>query len=130
MVDRFSTKNDRRVLSFGGSLYYNPSDIWVQVLIKKGVEEIINNYDVDGIHFDDYFYPVLGSNYKNNFDAKEYKEYVKEFEEIGATPKSIADWRRNNVNVLIKRIYRMIRKRMNPLYLVLVLEGFRLFAYG
>lgn len=106
-----STKNDRRVLSFGGSLYYNPSDIWVQVLIKKGVEEIINNYDVDGIHFDDYFYPVLGSNYKNNFDAKEYKEYVKEFEEIGATPKSIADWRRNNVNVLIKRIYRMIKEK-------------------
>src|SRR5690606_30400114 len=69
-------KQKRRVLSFGGSLYFNPADDTVQLLIRNGIREIVENYDVDGIHFDDYFYPVLGKNYKKNFDYPEYKTYL------------------------------------------------------
>ena len=47
----------RNVLSYGGSLYYNPSKKAVRTLITNGVKEIVQNYDVDGIHMDDYFYP-------------------------------------------------------------------------
>lgn len=94
---------ERYVLSFGGNLYYNPSIKEVQQLIVSGVKEILDNYDVDGIHMDDYFYPSLGSNYKNNFDAEEYEEAV--------TDLSIADWRRNNVNTLVKSLYSTVKKK-------------------
>lgn len=99
----------RRVLSFGGSLYYNPADEWVQFFIRSGVKEIVENYDVDGIHFDDYFYPNLGSNYAKNFDYQEYNAYVKESKKEGIKPLSIQDWRRNNVNTLIKKVYKTIK---------------------
>ncbi len=104
-----SKKDDRRVLSFGGSLYFNPSDNWVQTYIRYGIQEIVENYEVDGIHFDDYFYPTLGTNYKKNFDYKEYEEYSKWCKENGVKVKDIADWRRNNVNRLVKNIYSDIK---------------------
>ncbi len=101
--------NDRNVLAFDGSLYYNPAVKEVQNLIIKGIKEIVMNYDVDGIHFDDYFYPVLGSKYKTNFDAPEYNEYVAIREEQGKSVYSIGDWRRYNVNTLIKNVYSSIK---------------------
>ena len=60
-----SSKAKRRnVLKFNGGLYYNPAKSDVRNLITKGVKEIVTNYNVDGIHFDDYFYPNLGSKYR------------------------------------------------------------------
>ena len=102
-------EQQRRVLSFGGSLYYNPSDNWVRHLIRNGVKEIVGNYDVDGIHFDDYFYPTLGTNYTKNFDAPEYKLYTNRAKKNGAKALSIQDWRRDNVNRLVKNIYRAVK---------------------
>ncbi|MBE5967257.1 MAG: hypothetical protein E7255_09885 [Lachnospiraceae bacterium] len=104
-----SKRDDRYVLSFGGSLYYNPSEVWVQSLIRSGIEEIVENYDVDGIHFDDYFYPTLGSNYKKNFDYKEYNEHYDWCKENKVKVKPIADWRRDNVNRLVKKTYELIK---------------------
>ncbi|MDD4112064.1 MAG: family 10 glycosylhydrolase [Herbinix sp.] len=100
----------RRVISFGGSLYYNPSDTWVRLIIRNGIEEIVENYNVDGIHFDDYFYPTLGKNYKKNFDAPEYKLYTDWAKENGAKAMSIQDWRRDNINILVKSIYKIVKK--------------------
>lgn len=105
-----SKKDDRYVLSFGGSLYYNPSVIWVQNLIRDGIEEIVEKYDVDGIHFDDYFYPTLGSNYKKNFDYKEYNEYKDWCKENDVKIKSIDNWRRDNVNRLVKKVYKAVKE--------------------
>ncbi|WMJ88166.1 family 10 glycosylhydrolase [Anaerocolumna sp. MB42-C2] len=102
--------NDRNVLSYAGNLYYNPASKEVQTLITNGVKEIVQNYDVDGIHFDDYFYPSLGSSYATNFDAPEYKTYVSDCKDSNKTALSIADWRRNNVNTLVKGIYSSIKK--------------------
>ncbi|HKL99065.1 MAG TPA: family 10 glycosylhydrolase [Mobilitalea sp.] len=108
LTDKNKT-NDRRVLKFGGSLYFNPADNWVQLLIRDGIQEIVENYDVDGIHFDDYFYPTLGTNYKKNFDHLEYQEYFTWCKENQVKPKSISDWRRNNVNRLIKKVYKLVK---------------------
>ncbi len=102
--------NDRNVLSYGGNLYYNPAIKEVQTLITNGVKEIVKNYDVDGIHFDDYFYPNLGSKYASTFDSMEYKTYAAECKANSKTALSIADWRRNNVNTLVKNIYSSIKK--------------------
>lgn len=46
------------VLSYQEGLYYNPAVPQVQQLILSGVKEILDRYSVDGIHFDDYFYPT------------------------------------------------------------------------
>jgi uncharacterized lipoprotein YddW (UPF0748 family) len=102
--------DDRHVLTFGNAIYFNPADLWVQSLIRKGIEEIVTNYDVDGIHFDDYFYPSLGSNYKKNFDFPEYQDYLLECEDNKIKPLSIVTWRRENVNRMIKRTYETIKR--------------------
>lgn len=105
-----SETTQRRVLSYGGNLYYNPSSAAVRTLIVDGVKEIVQNYDVDGIHFDDYFYPNLGTDYKTNFDAKEYDTYVENCESDGTTPKTIVQWRRTNVNTLVKKVYAAVKE--------------------
>jgi len=106
-------KNDRNVLTYDGKLYYNPSSEDVQTLIINGIKEIVENYDVDGIHFDDYFYPTLGKNFTKNFDAQEYETYKKNAIAKKTEYMSIADWRRNNVNTLVKNIYSAV-KEINP----------------
>ncbi|MBQ3600659.1 MAG: family 10 glycosylhydrolase [Lachnospiraceae bacterium] len=105
-----SEGTQRRVLSYGGKLYYNPSKAAVRELIVNGVKEIVKNYDVDGIHFDDYFYPQLGSSYKKVFDANEYNSYVENCKEENVTASSIVSWRRGNVNKLVKQVYKAIKE--------------------
>lgn len=80
-----------------GNLYFNPGIPEVRKLIVNGVMEIVNNYDVDGIHFDDYFYP--GSNFN---DSATYSKYGKGFKNIG-------DWRRNNIDLLVSEVYSAIK---------------------
>ena len=83
-------------------IYYNPASEIVKNLIVRGVEEIINNYKVDGIHFDDYFY------INNDIDNLEYKNYLQN----GGTL-SISEFRLNETNDLIKRVFKTIKKK-NP----------------
>ncbi len=105
-----SNSSERRnVLKFGGQYYYNPAKTEVRQLIVDGVREIVHNYDVDGIHFDDYFYPALGNKYKSLFDAKEYKSYKSSCKKNGEDAKSIVAWRRENVNKLLKGVYSAIK---------------------
>lgn len=104
------SSNDRNVLSFNNNLYYNPAVKEVQDLIVNGIKEIVTNYDVDGIHFDDYFYPALGSNYKKNFDSQEYEAYAEICKKNKVTPMTIANWRRYNVNTMVRNAYSTIKK--------------------
>lgn len=75
-----------------GKLYLNPGIPETNRLITDGVLEIVRNYDVDGIHIDDYFYP--GSDFP---DAEAFTQYGGKFSDIG-------DWRRSNISSLIKSI--------------------------
>lgn len=109
-VWRENKETERNVLTYGGALYYNPASKEVQNLIVNGIKEIVKNYDVDGIHFDDYFYPNLGAKYESNFDALEYEAYLAECEADGATAADIVTWRRNNVSRLVKKTYSAIKK--------------------
>ncbi len=85
-------ENDRNVC-FSNGIYFNPAELQVQRLVIDGIKEILNNYKVDGIHFDDYFYPTT----EKSFDEISYNEYLNG----NANPLSLEDWRRNNVNSLI-----------------------------
>lgn len=104
-----NAKKRRNVLNYNGQLYFNPASSEVQTLIVNGVKEIVKKYNVDGIHFDDYFYPSLGTIYKKVFDAKEYNAYKKACKKKKTTPMSIVAWRRNNVSKLLKRIHTAVK---------------------
>lgn len=105
-----NASDKRNVLAYEGKLYFNPAKAEVRKLIVNGAKEIVKNYDVDGIHFDDYFYPNLGTNYKKNYDAKEYKAYKKTKKAKKQSYLSIEDWRRQNVNLLLKEVYAAVKK--------------------
>lgn len=104
-----SKSTKRNVLAYDGKLYYNPSKAAVRKLIINGVTEIAENYDVDGIHMDDYFYPQFTTkNYKKVFDAVEYKK-----SQAKKDGKSIVTYRRNQVDLLVKGIKKAVKKA-NP----------------
>ncbi len=75
-----------------GKMYYNPGDSASVELIVNGACEIVENYDVDGIHLDDYFYPSASFN-----DEVTYSYFKDDY-------KSIEDWRRANVDKLVKTL--------------------------
>lgn len=88
-------------------IFLNPANKMARNLIINGVTEIVKNYDVDGIQFDDYFYPTQDS----EFDDEEYAEYV---DTVGAMNcMSVDNWRLANVNTLICDTYRAIHKISN-----------------
>lgn len=88
-------------------IFLNPANKMARKLIIDGVTEIVKNYDVDGIQFDDYFYPTQDS----EFDDEEYAEYV---DTVGAMNcMSVDNWRLANVNTLICDTYRAIHKISN-----------------
>ena len=102
-------KTRRNVLSYKGGLYYNPSKPQVRELIVNGVKEIVQNYDVDGIHMDDYFYPSFNAvNVNTAFDAKEYRASA-----MGHSKKGIVAFRREQVNILVREIHSAV-KAINP----------------
>ena len=88
-----------------GKTYFNPGLPEVRTLVIEGVKELAANYpDLAGIHFDDYFYPYPSGNADFD-DAAAYEMYG------GGMDK--ADWRRENVNALVKGAYEAI-KAINP----------------
>lgn len=94
--------NDRWAILHKGQYYLNPSFAEVRDMVINGVKEIVDNYDVDGIHFDDYFYPSLNDSDSSLwFDKPEYDE--------SGSSLSISDWRRENVNMLVKGVYEAIK---------------------
>lgn len=81
-------------------IYYNPASSEVLDLILEGVTEIIKNYDVDGIHFDDYFYPK-----SDNIDSNQYNKAIKTDPNL-----SLQDFRLDVISSLIKETYDLIKK--------------------
>jgi len=78
-------------------LFYDPSLPEVQEMVAQGVVEILRNYKVDGIQFDDYFYPTMDE----DFDAERFAQY--------GAGQTLAEWRRANVNALVKKVYETIK---------------------
>ena len=87
-------------ISYSGGIFYNPASKTARALITQGVVEIIENYDIDGIHFDDYFYPTTDE----AFDAAYYRDY-----RAAGGSLSQADWRRENVNTLVRQVYAAVK---------------------
>ena len=81
-------------------IYYNPASEIVKNLIVRQIEEIIKKYNIDGIHFDDYFY------IQDDIDRIEYQTYIENGGNL-----SISEFRLQQTNDLIKRVYKTIKRK-------------------
>lgn len=88
------------IVYINNGIYYNPSKDVVKEMIVEGVREIIDNYKVDGILFDDYFYP------DNNIDLEDYYKYLDNNSYI-----SKEEYNLTMVNDLIERVYRICHSK-------------------
>ena len=89
-------------VTYGDQLYFDPALPESRRHICMVVSDIVSRYDVDGIHMDDYFYPypIKGKDFPD--DAS--------FARFGGGFSNKGDWRRSNVNVLIKKLHETIRE--------------------
>ncbi len=92
------------IVKSGTYLYLNPAYKEVRELILNGAREVMTNYGFDGLHMDDYFYPTTSE----SFDSDAYASYIKD-----GGSKSLADYRRENLNKLISAMYD-VTKSVNP----------------
>ncbi|MCZ2395312.1 MAG: family 10 glycosylhydrolase [Chitinophagales bacterium] len=88
-------------LDYGGKRYFDPGNKDAQKFVERVVQDIVRRYDVDAIHFDDYFYPyrVPGVEFP---DSRSFQKYGK-----GMTRD---DWRRSNVDSIIVMLNTIIKK--------------------
>lgn len=93
-----------RTVTLDNGIYYNPAYPEVLKLITDGVAEIVRKYDVDGVQFDDYFYPTESS----IFDTGSYSAYVAEAKKTG-TAMDLFQWRRFNINKMVAMVYKEIK---------------------
>ncbi len=86
---------EKYIVNVGGTWYLNPAYDETIQLVCDGVEEILEKYDVDGIHIDDYFYPTTDA----SFDSAAYS---------ASGYSSLSSFRINNCNKLVKAIYNTV----------------------
>ena len=84
------------VCTVGDGLYLNPAEPSAADYVVQGVAELVQNYAVDGIHFDDYFYPTTDE----SIDAAQ-------FAASGAV--NLAAWRRENVTALVAAVHKAVK---------------------
>ncbi|MCE4827607.1 cell wall-binding glycosyl-hydrolase Cwp19, partial [Clostridioides difficile] len=89
-------KNPSWVVKHGNKYYYDPGLPEVRKYIVDSIAEVVQNYDIDGVHFDDYFYPGVSFN-----DTATYQKYGK--------GQNKDDWRRENVNTLLRDVKASIK---------------------
>jgi len=94
-------RNPSWVERYDGKLFYNPGVPAARQHTVNAIMDAVTRYDLDGVHFDDYFYPypVSGQTFD---DAAEYTAY--------GAGRSLADWRRSNVDMMVQEVGTRIRQ--------------------
>jgi len=88
-----------------GYWWFDPSLQSTQDHSAAVVRDLVRRYDIDGVHFDDYFYPYESYNNGKDFpDDKSWEAYQRSGGQL-----SRGDWRRESVNKFIERVYREIK---------------------
>lgn len=96
----YENKENQRLIICENGIYYNPASVEAQNHIIGGIKEVLEKYEVDGIHFDDYFYPETSSKIDSNF----YSDYLKRGGNM-----SLEEYRRQCVNSLVAAVYSLIK---------------------
>jgi uncharacterized lipoprotein YddW (UPF0748 family) len=97
----FAKAHPDYVWAYGGKLYYDPGLPEAQQHIVDSIMEVVKHYDIDAVHFDDYFYPYP-SGTLDYPDAATFAKY-------GAGFTNKADWRRSNINHLVQAVSQAIK---------------------
>ena len=95
-------KNSGMLLTYSSKTILNPGLPATRERIVNVIREIITKYDVDGVVFDDYFYP---ENIPTNSSAEDYNLW-----NDSGVDMTFADWRRHNVNMMVADVYNMIQE--------------------
>lgn len=95
-----NSKNGTYIIKINDRWYLNPAYEEVRNYVADGVREIAENYNIDGIHIDDYFYPTQ----EESFDTAAFKE---------SGNSDLKQWRTENIDNLVKGVYNTI-KNVNP----------------
>lgn len=94
---------DGWVVPYGNGLYFNPGIEGVRNYVTETIIEVVEKYDIDGVHIDDYFYPYPVGSEEFDDDAT-YLEYGGGFTDKG-------DWRRSNVNRFVEQLSMQIKDK-------------------
>lgn len=105
-IDILSNKHDyctnpEWMIPYGNKYYYNPGLPKVRERFSNVIAELVTNYDIDAVHFDDYFYPYKIKHLEFE-DAVAYETYAQ-------AGQSLDDWRRSNIDSLVQDVNRTIK---------------------
>lgn len=91
------------LLTYGNRLYFDPGIPEVRQHLLEVVDELVTNYDLDGLHIDDYFYPypLQGQAFP---DSASFRRYA-------PAGSKLADWRRSNTSALVRDLYELVKQR-------------------
>lgn len=95
-------KNTSDIYVSQQGIYYNPASLTVQKLILDGVRELVNNYDIDGIHIDDFFYPTTSE----DIDKTEYEKYKQNSGNL-----TLDQFRLEQVNAFVSGMYSVAKAK-------------------
>lgn len=99
--DHISKRKPEWFFRHKNTLYFNPGIPAVRTYLTNIVQDIVQKYDVDGVHFDDYFYPYRNAGEIVN-DWQSYREYGQNYDRI-------SDWRRANIDAFIHQVSNSIQ---------------------
>lgn len=105
-IKQWYNQQSDRLVNVEGRLYLNPAYSDVRQLIIDGAAEILRIYKIDGLHMDDYFYPTVSA----DFDKMIYENYLKNGGKL-----SLADFRRENLNLLVKGLFTAVKTQNREL---------------
>lgn len=103
--EHIANRIPRWFFTHGNTLYFNPGIPEVRDYLSCVVMEVAQKYDIDGVHFDDYFYPYPKKGLRIN-DLATYAHY-------GNLNSDLANWRRNNINTFVEQVSDSLKK-YNP----------------
>ncbi|WP_073059109.1 family 10 glycosylhydrolase [Fodinibius roseus] len=104
--DHISKKKPNLVHQFGDYQWLDPGLADVQEHSRRVILDVVERYDIDGVHLDDYFYP-----YPSYADGKEFPDSLSWHQALEeGTTMSRDDWRRNNVDGFIRQLYTDIKE--------------------
>jgi len=101
--DHLYFKNKDLFVKYGDKYYFEPGLDETREFLNKVVEEVVERYDIDAIHFDDYFYPYRVANQEFPDEAT-FRKFPR-----GFAPYQKDEWRRNNVNMVIAELQQTIK---------------------
>ena len=101
--DHISNTHPEWFLTYGKTKYFDPALPETRDFVAKVVSDIVRRYDIDAIHMDDYFYPyrIAGVEFPDNQSFKTYPR--------GFAANQRDDWRRDNVDLIIRQIHDSIK---------------------